>query len=221
MTVPHYGVWVAKPTRYKAEGAAEDPRSPHLTLYFKDDPQGSRERSAAINVKSRDRESRLIVWFVKDFTHPLTSSLADLDLDFYPIPQTSDLEGLDYLRTPNLISDISAGQILPHDVAGPNNDMLDKLVPILKAAIREDATVYIFGSSFASGIHDIHMNQGSLPRFDNGVGQDGGVLFQFPDGHWEAVFLAFASQRIPTNDVTGVPLAPSKSLAKIIEAADE
>jgi uncharacterized protein YukJ len=154
---------------------------------------------------------------VQDFNHPLTSDLGDLDLGFYLIKQNGDLKGLDYLRTPDLIGDIGAGQVLRHDASGPNNDIIDKLEPILDAAIDEDATIYLFGSGFGSGIHDIHMNQGSLPRFDNGVGQDGGLLFQFPDGHWEAVFLAFASQRIPTDNRTGLPLGQSKSLAAIIE----
>jgi uncharacterized protein YukJ len=63
------------------------------------------------------------------------------------------------------------------------------------------------------------MNQGS-PGFDNGVGQDGAFLLRFPDEHWEAVFLAFASQRIPTDDTSGDPLSgsQSQSLESIIES---
>jgi uncharacterized protein YukJ len=40
-------------------------------------------------------------------------------------------------------------------------------------------------------------------------------LFEFEDGHWEAVFLAFASQRIPTDD-NGEAEEGSKDLAGIL-----
>ena len=213
MAVKHYGVWAAKPIRYDSERAD---RSPHIHLFFKDHPQARRELTAAINVKSLDRDSRLVFWLVRDFSHPLTSELQNLELGFQLIQQNDGLQGLDYIRTPDLISDITTGEVLHHNVSGPNNDIIDKLEPILDDAIKQDATVYLFGSSFGSGIHDIHMNQGSLPRFDNGVGQDGGLLFQFSDGHWEAVFLAFASQRIPTDDETGKSLPQSRSLAAIL-----
>jgi uncharacterized protein YukJ len=56
-----------------------------------------------------------------------------------------------------------------------------------------------------------------LPKFDNGVGEDGALIFSYPDdGHFEAVFLAFASQAIPTDDTTGEPASDSKTLADII-----
>ena len=48
-----------------------------------------------------------------------------------------------------------------------------------------------------NGIHDIHMNQGNVGSFvrDDGVWQDGGVLFHFPgEQQWTAIFLKFQSQ---------------------------
>lgn len=59
------------------------------------------------------------------------------------------------------------------------------------------------------------MNQGSLPSYSNGIYEDGAILFEFDDGHWEAVFLAFASQRIPTDD-QGEYESNSQSLADIL-----
>jgi hypothetical protein len=50
------------------------------------------------------------------------------------------------------------------------------------------------------------MNQGNLPPFlgDDGVWQDGGLLFQFPStDQWVALFLAFQSQAWHTDDRTG------------------
>ncbi|OCL12855.1 hypothetical protein AOQ84DRAFT_417948 [Glonium stellatum] len=221
MTISHYGVWVATPTSFTAETEKQDSRSPHITLKFKDDPNARRELRAAINVKSTDRDTRLVYWLVRNFEHPLTSTLANLDLGFQLIqpgdPEAGDL-ALDYIRTQPQLMAIQDGRILPHDIPGPSNDILDEMGPVLQSAIDNGATVYLFGSSFGSGIHDIHMNQGSLPRFANGASQDGGILFNFPnDGHWEAVFLAFASQRVPTDDETGRFLSDSRSLAQIIE----
>jgi len=77
------------------------------------------------------------------------------------------------------------------------------------------ATMYIFGSQFdeQDGIHEVHMNQGS-PGFDNGVWNDGGILFNFQDdGHWEGIFIAFASQQLPSDNSTGLPLPTARSLA--------
>lgn len=234
MPVPHYGVWVGKPLRYTAQTAREDRASPHIYLYFTDD-SSRKERSAAINVKSIDKDTRLVFWLSDNFSHPVTKDLSGLELGFQltqsqdsngdfgsqsrrrhrpMLEHQSTLEGLDFTRTKSLVN-IPDGKLLPHDVPGPDNDILDRMCPIIENAIQQDAKAYIFGSSFGSGIHDIHMNQGSLPRFDNGIYEDGALLFEFPDKHWEAVFLAFASQRIPTNGA-GEPERGSKSLAVIL-----
>lgn len=233
MPTPHYGVWVGRPTRYTAETARDDPKSPHIHLYFTDD-SSTKEREAAINVKSIDKESRLVSWLSREFSHPITKDLSKLDMGFQftrspdsnevhsegsgnRVPkrgETNTLKGIDFIRTEGLVN-IETGTVLPHDIPGPNNDILDGLRPILELAIEQKATSYIFGSSFGSGIHDIHMNQGSLPRFNNGIYEDGAVFFKFNDGHWEAVFLAFASQKIPTDDA-GEPEPGSKSLAVLL-----
>ncbi|KAJ5974163.1 hypothetical protein N7481_011373 [Penicillium waksmanii] len=237
MPIPHYGVWVGQPTRYTAQRAREDPKSPHIHLKFTDG--SSREFEAAINVKSIDKDSRLVFWLPDNLSHSITEQLSKLDEGFHLAQssspndvsksksqghhrnrhhqvrrQESDLRGLDFIRTDGLIN-IKSGLVLQHDIPGENNDILDKMEPILQKAIDNSATSYIFGSSFGSGIHDVHMNQGSLPRFDNGIYEDGALLFQYGDGHWEAVFLAFASQRIPTNS-SGEPERDSETLADIL-----
>ena len=76
----------------------------------------------------------------------------------------------------------------------------------------------IFGFRPGNGVHDIHMNQGNSGRFrdDDGVWQDGGLLFQFPgEDRWVAIFLAFQSQAWHTDDTTGHAIvdAPTESRA--------
>jgi uncharacterized protein YukJ len=220
--VKNYGVWVAKPTHMKAERANIDSRSPHIQLTFTDNAGNHR---AAINVKSTDRhESRLVYWLNRQLKHSITDHFQNLHLGFRPL---HDENGLDYIR--QKLVRIEDGAVLPHDEAGPNNDIIDEVAPILQDGIDRKATIYIFGSMFAdngttngrgSGIHDIHMNQGSLPRFDNGTYQDGAIFLHFDDDdHWECVFLAFASQRIPTWDDSGKPKHDAQELVEIIENA--
>jgi Uncharacterized conserved protein len=113
-------------------------------------------------------------------------------------------------------------RILPANVPGPDNDLSDQVEHFVDRAIQEsDAVVYAFGQRWGpegttkdkvfnflpgNGVHDIHMNQGNVPPFlgDDGVWQDGGLLFQFPStDQWVAVFLAFQSQAWHTDDRTG------------------
>ncbi|KAJ9497135.1 hypothetical protein LTR99_002071 [Exophiala xenobiotica] len=217
MPIQDYGVWKGKPVSYKVDPPSDS--SPHINLVFTGD--GPTKLSAAINVKSTSQPSQLVYWFDRNFSHPLTQTLAQLDYGFQAIDsddsQTKDL-ALDYVRTPDLLQ-LKEGRVLPFTEDGPDNDILDELQPILDDAIQQKADIYLYGSSYGTGIHDIHMNQGS-PGFDNGVGQDGAFLLRFPDEHWEAVFLAFASQRIPTDDTSGDPLSgsQSQSLESIIES---
>lgn len=204
MVVENYGVWRAKPVRYTYEDRHQASSSPHLELYFTDDEAG--EGRAAINIKSGDhQDSRLAYWIVPQFTHAIIEKLTTLDDGFRLLAGTSEQGpgglALDFIRS-NLFHR-NDGRILPHDVEGPDNDILDQLKPILDRAISADATVYIYGAHFGGGkgIHDVHMNQGNSQGWAraNGVFQDGGLILQFED-HWEALFIGFASQAVHTED---------------------
>ncbi|KAJ6075691.1 hypothetical protein N7499_007672 [Penicillium canescens] len=163
---------------------------------------------AAINIKSGDKnESRLTYWVDHDFkNHPIVNSLTDLSSGFYPLEETEPNPAgvrLDYIRS-NLFS-INTGRILPHDVPGSNNDIIDVLEPEVKQAIDDNADIYLFGEPFSDrkGIHNVHMNQGNVERFanDDGVFQDGGLLINYPrSGRWVGVFLGFASQAVHTDN---------------------
>jgi uncharacterized protein YukJ len=220
MPIPDYGFWKAKPVSYKVDGPSD--QTPHINLIFKDNDND--KLKAAINVKSQANPSELVYWFDRNFSHPLTRALENRPYGFQWMesrdPSAQSL-ALDYIRTRNLLQ-IQDGRLLPYDEDGPDNDILDQLQPILDDAISQQADIYLYGSRFntGDGIHDVHMNQGSPGRRfrrDNGVNTDGGILFRFPDGHWEAVFLAFASQQVPTDD-NGQPEQDSRSLANILRA---
>jgi uncharacterized protein YukJ len=46
------------------------------------------------------------------------------------------------------------------------------------------------------------MNQGNRGKYkkDNGIFQDGALIFSYPNADWLAVFLAFQSQSFKTDD---------------------
>ncbi|KAK4494921.1 hypothetical protein PRZ48_014277 [Zasmidium cellare] len=221
MSLKRYGVWVVKPESYDAQTPRQDSKSPHITLKFTDDGSGG---SAEINVKSLDQDKRLVYWVNRNFTHPITSDLDNLNLGLRNITKGSKSDlALDFQRTEPSLFNLKQGEILPHYAQGPNNDILDKLEPILTQAIKEKATMYIFGQSYhdsdgVDGIHDIHMNQGNEKGFENSIYSDGSFFVRFKDGHWEAVGLAFASQALPT-DEKGDPEQGARRFDQVLEGS--
>ncbi|KAL2862394.1 uncharacterized protein BJX67DRAFT_366384 [Aspergillus lucknowensis] len=225
MPVENYGVWKAHPVHYTIERHEDDPKSPHLSLYFHDLESGQpkydtsftrREKDikglyrAAINIKSGDPlDSRLAYWVNHGIDqNPLVDGLATSDFGFRALTdkRKSNERGLDYIR--DSLFNTHSGRLLPHDVAGQYNDIIDVLEPHIRQAIEENADVYLFGSQFSDGkgMHNIHMNQGNIRKYrdDDGVFHDGGLIIHFThSGKWLGVFLGFASQAVHTDDRTG------------------
>ncbi len=221
MPIKNYGVWVAKPVRVSAERAQEDPKTPHIHLFYDDGTGGNfgDARRASINVKSSSKVSELVFWQVPDFRHPLVDQLGGLGMGFHRIPSRAGGAALDYVRG-NLI-ELKDGRVLPHDRPGARDDIIDYVMPELQAAINREATVYLFGEPYSDrqGIHDVHMNQGSQGKFKkyDGVYQDGGIILRFPgEDRYAAIFLAFASQAVHTDEVEGHGLPGSQNLAQLI-----
>ncbi|KAA8642551.1 hypothetical protein EYZ11_004513 [Aspergillus tanneri] len=237
MPVDDYGVWKGVPVHYEVEDSIEDPKSPHLSLYYHEnkgtEPQFDRKYRqkhknkprnqnrpkeipglfrAAINIKSGNKvESRLVYWVNYNVVnHPIVEKLANLDFGFHPLEGMAG-EGIDYIRSD--LFDAKSGRVLPHDIPGPNNDIINVLEPEVQQSIEKNAEVYLFGSCFSTknGIHNVHMNQGNVKNFrhDDGVFHDGGLLIHYKDsGKWTGIFLAFASQAVHTDDRSGHAISP-------------
>ncbi|WP_052055368.1 DUF2278 family protein [Myxosarcina sp. GI1] len=219
MPINKYGVWVAKPIRVSAERAEQDPRSPHIHLFYQNEVDSGEEFRASINVKSLSEISELVFWLVLDFQHPIVNQLRGLKRGFQQIPSQPGGVALDYIRG-NLM-DFDRGRILPHDLPDERDDIIDYVMPELQAAINRNAMVYLFGEPYddMKGIHNIHMNQGSAGRFasSNGVWQDGGIIIYFPDeNRFAAIWLAFASQAVHTDEQTGNALSGSQNFAQLL-----
>ncbi|CAH2402343.1 DUF2278 family protein [Mesorhizobium escarrei] len=180
----------------------------------------------AINVESGDGSE--VAFLVRaPFEHPVIDGLAGLEPGLHKLPSAPGGMAIDFIR--GNIGQPWEFQPLPFDAAGPDNDLNEKIDAYVQRAMSdENAMVYAFGAPWGPepttadkffgfkpgrGIHDIHMNQGNPPgKFekDNGVYQDGALLFNFPDeGQWMAIFLKFQTQAWHTDDETGnVILAP-------------
>ncbi len=217
--------------------------SPHYEVHLIDNTTDYR---IAINVKSALAPSELLYLIVDDFQHPILAKLSTLATGFTALQSVPNAMALDFIRG-NLF-DAKLMRPLPHNVPGPDNDLNEKIDAYVQRAIGDErASVYAFGERWGpetvkdqyfgflpgNGIHDIHMNQGNSGKFvgDDGVWQDGGLLFHFPSvasagvetvaEKWVAIFLAFQSQCWHTDDQTGHCLGiipPTNPSIKIVAA---
>ncbi|TID19452.1 hypothetical protein E2P81_ATG06621 [Venturia nashicola] len=224
MPIDNYGVWVATPTLFTAERTGT---SPHGTLTFSDGTSKYGTTKANINVKSTTRDTRLVYWHNAQFTNAITDNLTSLAKGFTPLSDAATGSAgvrLDLLR--GGLETLSSGKVLETNVTGANNDIVDDLTTIFRNAISQKATIYLWGSQYVdsgkvAGIHDIHMNQGDTGSFksDNGIWQDGSFMLKFPDGHFEAVLIAFAEQYTQTDD-DGNPITTAPTFAILLNAPD-
>ncbi len=164
-------------------------------------------------------DSTLLFLAIPNFEHPILTQLATLADGFQAIPSQPGGIALDYIRG-NLF-DRTQMRATPPDLPDTANDLYGQLTLFTdRARQNSTARIYAFGSRWLSGgqndvfhfspdtgVHDIHMNQGSLAADyakDDGVWQDGGMMFHFPaQNQWVALFFAFASQAWHTDDQNG------------------
>ncbi len=218
--------------------------SPHYEVHLIDDTTDYR---IAINVKSNLAPSELMYLIIDDFQHPVLENLVHLDNGFTALQSAPNKMALDFIRG-NLF-DPRQMRPLPHNVPGPDNDLNEKIDAYVQRAIGDErASIYAFGERWGpengikdkyfgfkpgNGVHDIHMNQGNVGDFvkDDGVWQDGGLLFHFPSidkvtvgvgveiwpEQWVAVFLAFQSQCWHTDDHTGHRLPQCEGILFLLQ----
>jgi uncharacterized protein YukJ len=216
MALKSYGVLKGMAVdRRLASGA-----NPHYQVHLIDNVTDYR---IAVNVQSQDGSE---VEYVVDswFDHPLLQGIHELPVGFHALESKPNGLALDFIRG-NLV-DRTRFVPLPLSAPGLDNDLNEKLDSYVQRAMAdESALLYAFGQRWGpeankkdkmfgflpgNGIHDIHMNQGNDPghKGDDGVWQDGGLLFHFPNAsQWVAIFLRFQSQAWHTDDRTGQALA--------------
>jgi uncharacterized protein YukJ len=222
MPLPRYGV---------IKGYVLDCRhahigNPHFQILINAD--GVKYR-ASVNAKSNAFPSELLYLAIDNFEHPMTDMLEQLPIGYSDLPRNRDSGALDYIRA-NLF-DAAQMHKLPFDKPGPDNDLNEKLDAYMQRAAKEIhvhpetreahyPVLYaigepwgperisdkIFGFLPGNGIHNIHMNQGNMPKWqrDDAIWQDGGLIIYYPAREqWTAIFLAFQTQSFHTDDGTG------------------
>jgi uncharacterized protein YukJ len=213
MPLRRYGVLKARPIACR-QGSG---RSPHYHIHAVDPGEDYR---VSISVRSKPGPSRILYRIDDRFDHPLLAKLAGLPPGFSGLDSSPGGLALDYVRG-GVVSREDMDE-LACDVPGPDLDFNELLHLWVGRALRdEDAMIYAFGERFgpahgpdahfgfrpATGVYNVHMNQGSDPRYAqlDGAWQDGAVLLHFPEiteagvvrqrARWVAIFVAFASQR--------------------------
>ena len=214
MPLDRYGVLVGRVVGSRSEGGTD---TPHFQIHLQ---AAGEDFRVAVNVLSQQSPAELLYLADERFEHPVLEALPSLPEGFTMVAGGGGGVALDYIRG-NLF-DRASMRPMPATEPGPDNDLADKLDHFTgRAAADETARVYafgqrwgpeaslpdkVFGFSPGNGVHDIHMNQGNSGPFvrDDGVWQDGGLLFHFPAANqWVAIFLAFQNQAWHTDDQTG------------------
>ena len=184
--------------------------SPHYHIVGSVD--GGSQYTIVINIESRDNSAPMLRYYIaSDFRHPITAKLTSQFGNGYEIQSIEsipDTLALDYVRG----GLFDQSQLKLENTTPDGEDSLNELIDgYIKQAISDNADMYAFGQEYSDnpqnqGVHDIHMNQGNEPQYENedGVDQDGGLLIYFPStGKWMAMFFAFQSQSFNTDPNTG------------------
>ena len=202
------------------KGRAVDSRfasgsNPHYQIKVVDD---NNEYRIAVNVRSQDGSDLQYV-LLSHWLYPTQEDLEQMAVGLHSIQSIPGGIALDYIR--GNISDPKNFISIPMNLPGPDNDLNEKLNHYVQRAMAdENAILYAFGEPWGpenkrdkifgfrpgAGIHNIHKNQGNSSRWsgDDGVWQDGGLVFHFPEhDQWVAIFLRFQNQAWHTDDVTG------------------
>jgi uncharacterized protein YukJ len=200
-----YGVLRGRVVQF---GTEDGTQTPHFQIIVEDDvPQIWR---VAVNVRSDDGSNDQAIAVDPFENHPILSHLGEIAVGYTALPIRTSGCTLDYVRQP--LFDPQQLKILPPFDSNESGleDHLQTYAQEAKDGASLGAEIYVWGSKFdvgnhpvaadltygdKVGIHDVHMNQGNPPPhdIDNGVYQDGGIIFRFAD-RTVGFFMKFQSQ---------------------------
>lgn len=211
MPINRYSVLKGKPV----SGAVSANSRPHYLIEV--DANGTRWQ-IAVNVESdtgSGASAEVLYALHENWTPPDAGLLDALPVGVTALAGRDANPAIDYLRSrANGQPLITRAGMTPLPLPGKtaSQNLQNAVVQYLDQAVKDPGgTVYAFGALYTSGngIHDIHMNQGNPPKNhggDNGVWQDGLLVFEMPGATaWVAIFIAFQEQ-VWSTDARGNPV---------------
>lgn len=209
MPIHQYSVLKGDPQSGQVSGPSGKPPHYHITV-----AAGGSTYDVAINIESSDG-SEVLYFLNENFTPPDAAALTGLAQGMTTLAGADANTAVDFIRSrANGQPIVTLAEMTKLSLPGnsASGDLKNAVIQYLNQAIADaSGTLYAFGSQYTqgNGIHDIHMNQGnpagSFSR-DNGIWQDGCLLFQLPaTTSWTAIFLAFQTESW-TTDSSGNPV---------------
>jgi uncharacterized protein YukJ len=173
-----------------------------------------------MTINIRNADDKVSYYLDEDYQHAISQSIlnAELPQGFTALDKTPNGISLDYIR--QQLFDFNQLVNLNAPMESPTSDLEEMLTTQITNCFRfDDSRMFVFGSRFdggakfssynlPTGIHDIHMNQGSKGGHasSNGIYQSGALLIFYPtEKRWSAVFMKFESQSTKT-DESGNPI---------------
>ncbi len=188
-------------------GAVSPNARPHYLIEVQ---AGATRYQIAVNVESdtgSGTSAEVLYKLAENWTPPDAAQLEALPVGTTLLAGKDANPAIDYLRsTVNGRPLITRAQMtdLPLPGKSASQNLKNAVIQYLNQAIADkNGTIYAFGALYTSGngIHDIHMNQGNPAgdhAQDNGIWQDGLLVFQMPGAdagaQWTAIFIAFQEQ---------------------------
>ena len=206
MPIHQYSVLKGDPI----SGSINTASRPHYLIEL--DANGT-QWQIAVNVESdtgQGTSAEVLYKIDSNWTPPDRAALAALPAGITSLGGKDANPAIDYLRSrangqPLVTREEMTTLPLPGQTASEN--LQNALIQFLNQAIADkNGTIYAFGAQYTTGqcIHDIHMNQGNPAgdhSQDNGIWQDGLLVFQMPSTpQWAAVYIAFQEQVWSTDD---------------------
>ena len=203
MPISKYSVLKGDPQSGKLSAGG---KSPHYLITL--NAAGSTFQ-IAVNIQSTDG-SDVLYRLDETFTPPDAAALQSLDAGITALAGLDANPAIDFLRSkvngqPLVTRDQM--QVLPRPGQDASANLNNAVIQYLDNAVQDaDGVIYAFGSEYSegNGIHDIHMNQGNpIGNYsgDNGIWQDGMLIFELPATEsWAAIFIAFQTESWTTDD---------------------
>ncbi len=203
--VYEYSVLAGDPQLGKVSGPSGKP--PHYLIPV---TASGTQYQIAVNIESDVGDSQVLYDIETDFQPPNPALLTALPPGMNRITVQGD-PAIDFIRSRTggqPIVTLAGMQLLPLPSNQSSGNLHNAVIQLLNQATADpNGLLYAFGSQYTdgTGIHDIHMNQGNPlgggHSQDNGIWQDGAILFQLPaTGKWTAIFIAFQGQSWTTGD---------------------